>query len=356
MRNTPQPTTSCVKVSKESPEKSEPALKPDVGIRYQADVILRPYAFFCVCHKNLVLLQKYLANRWKLSGRKGRQMNAGKRTSAFTLVELLVVIGLIALLIAILIPVLNSVREKSNRIKCASNLRQIGQAQFAYSVDSKGQYPRAYATGSGQPVYFFLFPDSWPPESYANDVTAGIFLMVRSKILSVDVFLCPSSTEKRDVVMAGAKEIPPTERSNFSDQKPFSWSVSYCFANQYSPLASADYPEETKFRHSPSAPAENAIAADRNDARDRWRSTNPSAPKSDMEAMNSRNHGGKGQNVLFNDGSVRWCDNPFVGYNRDNIYTRAGPQFPPASVRKHMPAHRHDSNLGPQLPLVGHLI
>src|SRR5688572_25638471 len=269
---------------------------------------------------------------------------------AFTLLELLVVIGLIVVLIAILFPVLSSVREKANRVKCTSNLRQIGQAQFTYAVDSKGLYPRVYATGSGGPVYFFIFPDSWPPESYADDVTAGIFLMVRSKILSVDVFLCPSSTQKRDVVKVGDIEIPSTSRHNFSDKQPYSWSVSYCFANQYPPLSNPDYPEEAKFKHSPSAPAENAIAADRNDGRDRWKSTNPTAPKSDMEMMNSRNHGGKGQNVLFNDCSVRWCDNPFVGYNRDNIYTRAN--SPPNY--SHVPNGRYDSNLGPQLPLTGH--
>jgi len=273
----------------------------------------------------------------------------------FTLVELLVVIGLIALLIGILIPVLNTAREKANRVRCSTNLRQIGQGELTYAVDNKGHYPRFYFERGGA-GYFYLFPenivDGWG--AYPNDVTAGIFLMVRYRILTLDVFLCPSSTQQRDFVIGGTpgnvKEIPPTERSNFSDQKPYSWSVSYCFANQYPPLSNVDYPEEAKFRHSPTAPAENAIAADRNDGVDRWRNLNPNAPKSDMEMMNSRNHGGKGQNVLFNDGHVAWCDNPFVGYNRDNIYTRAN--SPPG--KSHIPNGRYDSNLGPQLPLQGH--
>jgi prepilin-type N-terminal cleavage/methylation domain-containing protein/prepilin-type processing-associated H-X9-DG protein len=60
-------------------------------------------------------------------------------TGAFTLVELLVVIGIIAVLIAILMPALGKARETARRVNCMSNLRQLTTAWLAYAQANRGQ-------------------------------------------------------------------------------------------------------------------------------------------------------------------------------------------------------------------------
>lgn len=72
-----------------------------------------------------------------------------KRTRAFTLVELLVVIGIIAVLVGILLPSLASARRAANSAACMSNLRQIGQTIHMYVNANKGILPYGYWNGGG---------------------------------------------------------------------------------------------------------------------------------------------------------------------------------------------------------------
>src|SRR2546423_1068888 len=77
----------------------------------------------------------------------------------FTLVELLVVIGIIALLISILLPVLSAARRQAEQVKCLSALKQLHLSYVSYAIDNKGYWPMARRQFPGNPATADVAPN-----------------------------------------------------------------------------------------------------------------------------------------------------------------------------------------------------
>jgi prepilin-type N-terminal cleavage/methylation domain-containing protein len=118
-----------------------------------------------------------------------------RRPRAFTLVELLVVIGIIAVLVGLLMPTLTRARERARRTVCMSNLRQIGQAIHLYANENKGCIPFGPKAPLFSPTNFYPRTGNVTSLiSLENGDPVGLALLLNEQLANTkEVLFCPAS-------------------------------------------------------------------------------------------------------------------------------------------------------------------
>src|SRR5829696_218742 len=130
---------------------------------------------------------------------------------AFTLVELLVVIGIIAILIGILLPTVARARESARRASCLSNLRQVGMAMRFYAHDNRDQVPLGYRIGNKQfnsmvcssTQKLVLFGWLFGAGGSGGAGSTGGYMK------TPQVFFCPSDNDPRSMFNTALNPWPP---------------------------------------------------------------------------------------------------------------------------------------------------
>ena len=273
-----------------------------------------------------------------------------RKKKGFTLVELLVVIAIIALLMGILMPALARVKQLAYQMVCGANLSGLGKAIMIYIADFDDDFPKSGGIGGSWAEELGGIgsggSDAWEAdneiEAYSptgnsgdgeGTVTGSLYLLVKYSDVTPSQFLC-----KGDMARAFILD----QQSNILEDLDEAWDFGAFTASStgHKPAAHVSYSYHQPFgihRLNALSTPGMAVLADRNpfiaspftitataygtDVDLDQFDYDPDNPNPTLERNgNCLMHQGNGQNVAFNDGSVRFEDRPFCGVNYDNIY------------------------------------
>jgi prepilin-type processing-associated H-X9-DG protein len=234
----------------------------------------------------------------------------------FSLTDLLASLVMLVVVALFCLAATVNLDSRQTRVKCASNLRQIGQGLLLYSNDSRGNYPRTrYDPDAADHPTVYTGVDNPDPFAAAcpqvNDVSAALYLLLRTEDITSAAFICPA-TGNRPLGYGGGGRTA-LNKSNF----PSGETLSYSYADPYPSVAAAGRGYNMVQGLDPTF----VVAADMNPGMPDLIKLTIASTAAEMRAGNSGNHSGDGQNALYGDGHVEFNNNPFVGTNRDNIYT-----------------------------------
>ncbi|MFA5240214.1 MAG: prepilin-type N-terminal cleavage/methylation domain-containing protein [Phycisphaerae bacterium] len=289
------------------------------------------------------------------------------RRKGFTLVELLVVIGIIAVLMGVLLPTLNTVKRTAQRVVCGSNQASVGKAMLLYANDHDGEFPKAGGAGarwgtSGKILNWksttAMATTYWGPPPASVTITSSLYLLIKYADLTPSQFVCKGDAGTKEFKLSDCTSIPPniddvTDVWDFGDG-----TTGTSWPGQYNSYAYHNPYENTTINRSFPIGSYNdsatPVLADRNLYLDKnadvykdgstigetapgWLNNAYSDP---YRTGNSAAHQREGQNVLFVDAHVTFAKFPNVGISKDNIWkcwTSAPPPEPDAKNKEVLP-------------------
>jgi hypothetical protein len=253
---------------------------------------------------------------------------------SLTLTETIVVV-FISVFIILLLPNFHS-HHSPRRGVCASNLKQIFTSMYTYGQDYNGAFPQVMPgeiiIGEDKAVKN-LKPGL--PENPFKDFPAGanhsvsenLWLLCRGEFSQSEIFICPNAPE------AGSRiDLKDGAGAGVECFVNFPWrdsgvTISYSFIQPWSRFG--DTAKGSWDMWSADTDPRLVLGADANNGRQPdYKGKNNQLSFEEMkEKVNSTNHEGDGQNVMWGDGHVTFDKSSYAGINRDNIYTAVPESF-----------------------------